>query len=110
MEINPAVTDLFALASGRGGLCLVLDDQHGVAEVDEAIEILGAVSLAAWLTDTLGIYAVFGAFVLGARNIEKDGHVEVGLSGIVGTELWDQRCTVVLSAAKAIPVPEFHTY
>ncbi len=33
--------------------------------------------------------------------LEKNGHVEVVLSGIVGTELWDQRCTVVLSATKA---------
>ncbi len=48
-----------------------------------------SVALCAWATDTLGIYAVFGAFILGVSmpRGEVARHIEGDISGLTGTLL-----------------------
>ena len=41
-------------------------ERHGVVAPWMLALTLAAIAFAAWFTDTVGIYAVFGAFVLGA--------------------------------------------
>jgi Kef-type K+ transport system membrane component KefB len=43
-------------------------ERHGAATPRMLTVVLAGVAFAAWFTDTVGIYAVFGAFVLGAAT------------------------------------------